>query len=314
MTYRLPAFKLPVEPFKGPRRPSDDEHVRKTPCSRPPTMVFTQLTTRTGVNVKEAFVRLGALIFGDSSRSILPFVPRPVRYLLLLLLLVNARSFPLTWHCELQIVKQFSLIIDLVQSDRMFSPVARLRFKWWSLKLTLSSAQSKEKWLDSRQPIGLNPFSAAVYTPYSSWASPDESDYNMHLSNSSYAKTLDAVRLNCALEYFLAFFRDGGWIALGGTHFNFIREIPIGAHYDVRSSFGAWDGKWVRRVVSFRSLDTLTVHIFFCSCTSSHGLSASRRERRLRRTRRRNGCWTPSQAFEKLRHLPPAVKPGYLHL
>lgn len=126
----------------------------------------------------------------------------------------------------------------------MFGPIAYLRFKWWTVKLF--SSQTKDKWLDLRQPIGRNPFTYPVCAPYKSWASPDESDYNMHLSNSSYAKTLDSVRVNCALECFLAFFRDGGWIALGGTNFNYIREIPIGAHYEVRSSIGSWDSKWVR--------------------------------------------------------------------
>ncbi|KLO12162.1 hypothetical protein SCHPADRAFT_875833 [Schizopora paradoxa] len=182
--------------------------------------------------VRNALKSLGELVWGDSSKSILPFIPRPIRYLVVLLLIVNARSFPFTWHY------------------RMFSPVAFLRLNWWIVRL---SGQSKEKWLDSRQPIGRSPFSPNICKPYKSWASPDESDYNIHLSNSSYAKTLDAVRLNCALECFLAFFRDGGWIALGGTHFNFIREIPIGASYEVRSTFGSWDGKWMYVVSRFVS-------------------------------------------------------------
>lgn len=198
--------------------------------------------------IKDALLRLSANIVGDSSKSILPFIPRPIRYLLVLLLVVNARSFPFAWHCEFPYVWVIFMPINLVQSDRMFSPVAYLRFKWWTVKLL---GQSRDKWLDSRQKIGRNPFSPNICTPYKSWASPDESDYNIHLSNSSYAKTLDAVRMNCALECFLALFRDGGWIALGGTHFDYIREIPIGASYEVRSSFGSWDGKWVRRDVHF---------------------------------------------------------------
>lgn len=29
------------------------------------------------------------------------------------------------------------------------------------------------------------------------------------------------------------------------THYNFIREIPILAQYEVRVSIGTWDQKWV---------------------------------------------------------------------
>ena len=34
----------------------------------------------------------------DSARSILPFVPRPLKWLVLLVLLINARGLPLIWH------------------------------------------------------------------------------------------------------------------------------------------------------------------------------------------------------------------------
>lgn len=36
-----------------------------------------------------------------------------------------------------------------------------------------------------------------------------------------------------------------------GTHFHFIREIPILAKYEVRSQIAGWDHKWVRHVLAF---------------------------------------------------------------
>lgn len=78
-------------------------------------------------------------------------------------------------------------------------------------------------------------------------------------------QNMDAARLKAAMNYNPAFFRVGGWMALGGmsvhtqkrlvntdfpcskpaTHFNFIREIPIFSRYEVRMSIVAWDHKWV---------------------------------------------------------------------
>ena len=34
---------------------------------------------------------------------------------------------------------------------------------------------------------------------------------------------------------------------LTGTHYHFIREIPMLACYEVRTSIAAWDQKWVRK-------------------------------------------------------------------
>lgn len=36
----------------------------------------------------------------NSSKSILPFIPRSIRYALLVVLLANVRSWPFVWHCE----------------------------------------------------------------------------------------------------------------------------------------------------------------------------------------------------------------------
>jgi hypothetical protein len=79
--------------------------------------------------------------------------------------------------------------------------------------------------------------------------------------------------MKSALVLFPYYVRTGGWIALAGklssplpskekvkieqrhvsdtwcspgTHFHFIREIPILARYEVRSQIVGWDHKWVR--------------------------------------------------------------------
>ncbi|KZS90482.1 hypothetical protein SISNIDRAFT_415311 [Sistotremastrum niveocremeum HHB9708] len=165
----------------------------------------------------------------DSSRSILPFIPRPIRYILLFILLLNARSWPFVWHF------------------RVFRPLIYLRTR--SLSLIGKSKEEKRKWYTALSPVGEHPLEKV--SVWKSWASPDDSDFNLHLSNSSYAKSLDSARFKSALASFPLFFGDGGWIALGATHFRFIREIPIHSPYQVRVRVAAWDQKWMYVVAQF---------------------------------------------------------------
>lgn len=109
--------------------------------------------------------------------------------------------------------------------------------------LTLTSKPAKLTWLDSLCPVAKSPF--ALRTTYTTWASPDECDYNIHLSNSSYSKILDGVRFKYAMQHLLTVFRDDCWMALGGTHLKFVREIPFGKKYEVRCYVASWDEKWV---------------------------------------------------------------------
>lgn len=48
------------------------------------------------------------------------------------------------------------------------------------------------------------------------------------------------------MQLFPMFFAAGGWIALAGTHYHFIREIPMLKAYEARTSIVAWEQKWVR--------------------------------------------------------------------
>jgi hypothetical protein len=140
----------------------------------------------------------------------------------------------------------------------VFLPVLQLRLQYYLLRLRILfkpkevRAKILADWGEALCPIGANPFE--LVTVQHGWTSVDDADYNGHLSNSSYAKVLDAARLKLALKAFPAFARSGGWMALGSTHFHFIREIPFLKSYEIRLSIGAWDHKWmfvIARYVSF---------------------------------------------------------------
>ncbi|KAJ7846590.1 glycoside hydrolase superfamily [Mycena olivaceomarginata] len=71
------------------------------------------------------------------------------------------------------------------------------------------------------------------------------------MSNSSYAKALDSAHFRLTLATFPSIFRCGGWVPLAAMHFHFIREISMLLTYEVRTSIGAWDGKWIWYVCRF---------------------------------------------------------------
>ncbi|KAF7333584.1 Peptidase A1 domain-containing protein [Mycena sanguinolenta] len=159
------------------------------------------------------------------------------KYIAILLLLLNSGSFPLIWHI------------------RLMSALTRLGFslQWHRLTHFYLGKRRKEEalavWYEAYQPIGVHPF-RAVWT-YRRWAGFDDADYNLHMSNSSYAKVLDSARFRFAAASFPNVFRSGGWMALAATHFHFIHEIPMLSSYEVRTRIGAWDGKWIWCVSRF---------------------------------------------------------------
>ncbi|TFK66392.1 hypothetical protein BDN72DRAFT_823451 [Pluteus cervinus] len=163
--------------------------------------------------------------------------PTVAKYLVCLLFLLNWRSWPFVWHF------------------RIFRPVfvIRLSYRWMKLRTLFSSrtiqAIEEDRWGDALAPIGENPI--AMVVPYNTSATMDDCDFNLHLSNSSYAKTLDGARFKAALLMFPHFFRAGGWMPLAVTHYHFIHEIPIFAKYEVRTSVAAWDQKWLYLICKF---------------------------------------------------------------
>ncbi|KAJ7429803.1 hypothetical protein B0H11DRAFT_2211868 [Mycena galericulata] len=170
-------------------------------------------------------------------QQVLRYAPQAGKYLVLLLFVLNVGSWPLVWHF------------------RVFAAVIKVRTQLAFLRLTHTFSSKKrtdaafDAWFEARLPIGQHPFRTRWY--YTSWVSLDDGDFNLHMSNSSYAKVLDTARFRLALKAFPNLFRSGAWIALAATHYHFIREIPLFARYEVRTNIGAWDGKWIWFVSRF---------------------------------------------------------------
>ncbi|KAJ3904850.1 hypothetical protein F5879DRAFT_39383 [Lentinula edodes] len=211
----------------------------------------------------------------------------PLAPLLLLLLILNARSLPLTWTfrvlwCVIKVRTRYGVawacawgryfrryltayIIILTQSTRVQNENTIHMGSGSGLSLTSSiksdvdkevlenfhhlRLSEMERWLESVTPVGAHPFEWEGR--YDTWVGPDDSDFNMHMSNSSYPKILDFARTKASLELFPQFLRVGGHVALSSTHFHFINELPLFSKYQVRLSIGAWDEKWCYIVCRF---------------------------------------------------------------
>ncbi|KAG5729440.1 hypothetical protein E4T56_gene6141 [Termitomyces sp. T112] len=197
------------------------------------TLVSTKMSLERLMSVADTL----SPVLSSKIDAILRFAPTVIKYLILLLFLANIRSWPLAWHF------------------RVFRPVFYLRFQYSLVRLRnifkskSTKIQAEDEWLDSISPIGGDPLN--YFIRYNTRASIDDSDFNGHLSNSSYAKTMDSARFKAALAMFPRFFVAGGWMALAATHYNFIREIPMLAPYEVRLSVGSWDQKWIYVVAKF---------------------------------------------------------------
>ncbi|KAH9945225.1 uncharacterized protein BXZ73DRAFT_86752 [Epithele typhae] len=165
------------------------------------------------------------------------FAPKFLKYCFFLLFLFQFRSWPLAWHFF------------------VWRPVFKLRghYRLTRLLYTFSSAkvrqQKMDEWIESLSHVGVNPFDLLV--DFKTWAGPDDCDYNLHLSNSSYPKRLDATRMKLGLQLCPTLFRVGGWMGLGATHFTFLREIPMFSKYEMRTSVMSWDNKWMYIVTRF---------------------------------------------------------------
>lgn len=162
--------------------------------------------------------------------------PTWVRVLLGLLVVTNIRSTPFAWHIRV-LYPAFKAVL--------------LARNWFSSSksqaLTHPAIQPQIKL--ERIPLGKDVFQDT--SSHNFIATLDECDWNGHLSNSSYSRSLDYTRMAHNSPRFLKMYYDGGWVALGGSAFNFHREIPILARYTIRMSLEAWDDKWLYVVGRF---------------------------------------------------------------
>ncbi|KDN38092.1 hypothetical protein K437DRAFT_296417 [Tilletiaria anomala UBC 951] len=171
-------------------------------------------------------------------------LPDRLKFVLGLLLVINWRSFPLLWHFQM---------FGLAYKYRMEKfPVKSIFFPWIkdsSAPLTLPGVEPQLKL--NALPLGKNIFEDVTTLQFRAW--PDDCDWNMHLSNSSYNKSLDYVRMAHIYRTFCRSCSDGSLIALGGAAYTYHREIPIGAKYDIELRVVTWDEKWFYLLARFVS-------------------------------------------------------------
>ncbi|KAF8501280.1 hypothetical protein BU17DRAFT_102269 [Hysterangium stoloniferum] len=141
------------------------------------------------------------------------------------------------------------------QCARVSTPVAQPAIYarvYHAIRNRLETDQQRLTRLTRISPVGKSPFT--VQTVFKTRATPDVCDFNMHLSNSSYAMTYDMARFKYVVEHLPLLYGDGGWIAVGGragTYYSFVREIPLNAAYEIRLSMASWDHKWVYMVARY---------------------------------------------------------------
>lgn len=139
--------------------------------------------------------------------------------LFLLLIFANSSSFPFSWHIRV-----------------WYTPLKAF--------LTAYFFGRRRFWLQWRQENvkkgGLKDLRVQVWRR----ALFDDCDYNMHLSNSCYAKNSDAAKMKFAIEALAPTFATGMTMALGASHWKYIKEIPLGAKYLMETRCGGWGDKW----------------------------------------------------------------------
>ncbi|TEB27168.1 hypothetical protein FA13DRAFT_1691588 [Coprinellus micaceus] len=162
-----------------------------------------------------------------------------LKALCVVIIALNLKSFPFIFHL------------------RLSRPVLRCTLRDWfhALRVKLSrrdvGRHLEDRWLDTVPLVGTSPFE--YRDTFRTRATLDECDYNIHLSNSSYAKVLDIARFESVVRLFPLLFRSGAGMALGASHFHFIKEIPALQEFEIRTSIGSWDHKWLYMVSKFVS-------------------------------------------------------------
>jgi len=190
-----------------------------------------QLGIASRVSKATVVVVLGALLARYNGVRL----PGGFRYLWALLLLLHWKNLPTVWHW-LTFAPLFNVLSHRYQA-------------YWGLYRPSSSQRAKELGFEKADwyisSIGISPLSpeARVVTTY--FVGIADSDFNLHLSNSVYAKALDHARMEISMFQFGQLFRVSKFSALlGGTSFLFLKEIPMFTRYSVETMLVAWSDRW----------------------------------------------------------------------
>ncbi|EUC58427.1 thioesterase family protein [Rhizoctonia solani AG-3 Rhs1AP] len=196
-----------------------------------------QLLESFSSSIVALFNRASSLpILESANASESSIISKLIKWTVIVVLILNVKSWPGAWHI------------------RVLVPLLKHR-----LSGLLNKRGDGHEWWTRVSPVGRSVFPTpdgldkGALVVLKSRATLDDCDWNGHLSNSSYAKNLDPARMNMLLSWFPAFFDDGGMVALGAAHYQFIREIPINKQYEVRLSIGAWEDKWLYCIAKFVS-------------------------------------------------------------
>ncbi|WVQ75525.1 hypothetical protein IAR50_005152 [Cryptococcus sp. DSM 104548] len=156
----------------------------------------------------------------SSSTPLLPFIPKYVKVILLLLLITNSGSWPFVWHVR---VWYFGI-------------------KAYYLAWRKGNAKYLSDWKKANDRSG---GVKGLRVRHKRIAGIDDCDYNLHLSNSCYAKNSDSLKMDFCIQLLSPVFTPGAHMALGATHYNFFKEVPIGMEYTMEAYTLGWDEKWL---------------------------------------------------------------------
>lgn len=160
-------------------------------------------------------------LFGSDWNGHDPGTDPSVKLLLFLLFLINSPSWPFMWHIRVWYYPLKAYYYVYTKGRRKYL------LDWKKECDKKSDGNIKNLVVKTRRT-----------------ASPDDCDYNMHLSNSCYAKNGDAARMDLAIQAFSPIFTPGTYMAMGASHYVFFKEIPIGSEYVMEARLGGWGEKW----------------------------------------------------------------------
>ncbi|WVQ63935.1 uncharacterized protein L199_002091 [Kwoniella botswanensis] len=169
---------------------------------------------------------LVAALKSNVMSSLFSSIPKPIKYLIIATFILHSPSWPFTWHF------------------RIISSALKLKLK----EIRMGRLNYINDWKRELDRVG---GMKNLRYRYERLAWFDDCDYRLHLSNSAYAKNCDPAELYFGMNMFAPALTTGCFLALGARHFNYFKEIPVGAKYVIETRCGGWDEKWLYMVSEF---------------------------------------------------------------